>query len=315
MDALHEIMRNDKSDQLKINKAQQVLIDSLNEVKATLLVDTSYLLNLSYSREKMTTPEVKNYSTKNTKNDDQLIKSVEEALLIVRQDSCQNNNFKSQRSFTSIEPRKTSEHEYSNLLKDKNSRSNCDLRKSNITLNKDVISEVPSISQDNTNGSFGQLDPLKIARNDFKYKIEYLGRSKSEQDSFESEESEPENVGTEANRELSLQTSDDDEIVDSVLNKITSYQHSNKQKNQRYRHDHSMPELEFTNETMIRKSSDLYVGFSSKESTLDRIEVDSHQQSGFNLPLQIIKNDRENTCLNIKSKQECKNENEIELAV
>lgn len=84
MDALHEIMRNDKPDKLKLNKAQEVLIDSLNEVKATLIIDTSYLSNISYSRDKISTPEVKGY---NTKNDEELIKSVEEALLIVRQDS------------------------------------------------------------------------------------------------------------------------------------------------------------------------------------------------------------------------------------
>lgn len=84
MDALHEIMRNDKPDKLKLNKAQEVLIDSLNEVKATLIIDTSYLSNISYSRDKISTPEVKSY---NTKNDEELIKSVEEALLIVRQDS------------------------------------------------------------------------------------------------------------------------------------------------------------------------------------------------------------------------------------
>jgi hypothetical protein len=83
MDALHEIMRGDKSEKLKIVNAQRVMIDSLNEVKAMSKLDQNTNSIVFKSRESITTPDVKSYHTDN----DELIRTVEEALLIVRQDS------------------------------------------------------------------------------------------------------------------------------------------------------------------------------------------------------------------------------------
>lgn len=161
MDALHEIMRNDRPDALKVGNCQSVLVDTLNEVKS-YLNDEEYTPNLSQVQESVAAPELKTY---NTENDDDLIRTVEEALLIVRNDSCKKTHFKSQRSLSSLagaivkkspEP-KLGQKPLSPEFINNNVRSNKNLLQSQLRASQNEIGN-PNF-QDVINDSFGKVQP------------------------------------------------------------------------------------------------------------------------------------------------------------
>lgn len=180
MDSLHEIMRNDKSDRYKVGHTQRLLVNSLNEVKSASRGDFNFR-SVTSSSDLLTTPDVKTYHTDN----DELIRSVEEALMIVRQDSCKKSQFKSQPSFAKIEPRKTPEPEYlqKKLFDDafsQNSQSSKNLRQPMIDVRQSVNTHI--IGSGDINDSFGKVDPPphSTKNKELKYNVEFLGKTEYE---------------------------------------------------------------------------------------------------------------------------------------
>jgi len=178
MDGFHEIMRNDKPDRSKIVYAQKTYIDALNELKSASNLDQEYAADFSNVRQSVNN-DVKSY---NTDNDD-LIRTVEEALLIVRQDSCKKGQFKSQRSFGSIEPKKVIENpqvQKQLFPRSANSRSSKDLRNSEVDLHQNVMTNTNPRTAICVNESFGRVEeqqPQSTKNSQMKYTVEFLGKS------------------------------------------------------------------------------------------------------------------------------------------
>ncbi|CAI2387696.1 unnamed protein product [Moneuplotes crassus] len=284
MDSLHEIMRNDKSDQLKIANCQRVVVNTLNEVKS-FLEGGDYEQSKPQGHESVAIPEIKTYSTD---NDDELIRTVEEALLIVRNDSCKKTHFKSQRSLSSLGINKSPEPHNSHKGRSpefmNNAKSNNNLYESQLRRSANEIKETSF--QDGINESFGKAQPESTKNQEIKYTVEFLGKSHCDE-SQESEEAESEIESYEDYKGISIdQTSDDDTLVDNVINKITTVGNKGRT-NERYKQETGMNDFEFTNENIFTKSNDLFCPISSRDSTLDKIETESQQQSRFNLPLQV----------------------------
>jgi hypothetical protein len=145
------------------------------------------------------------------------------------------------------------------------------------------------------------------------YKVEFLGKSNCGE-SLEGEDSEQEDEVIDSKAITLDQASDDDEVVDSVINRLSGFTHSTKNPNFRYEMDHSFKDFEFTNENVFCKKSDKS-GRDSKDSTMKKVEVAIHREGGIDLPLQIIRTG-ENRSQNISlNSQEIKEKKEIELAV
>lgn len=114
------------------------------------------------------------------------------------------------------------------------------------------------------------------------------------------------------------QASDDDEIVDNVINKITSFSTSNIRQSNRYANDYSMKDFEFTGENIFKKGKDAFDGTFSKDSTIDH-NTNDFPVKEVNLPLQITKSGNENKSANIAVKKKAISKSiggkEIEIAV
>lgn len=253
-DSLLDIVRKDLTNHEKLEKAQNAIVNSLNEVKNMFQRDFTF--KKSSIGEIIRTSDSKNETPKDSNTG--LLKSIEEALLLVRENNTENDRFKSQRSFKSIE----------------NSKN--------------------GISRSNTmNESFGTSNKMQSVNESkdkgFKYKIEFVSQKEClDEDSWEEEESEYEyDSGREQlqSKNMTLtQNSDEDEAIDNVF---TNYQnHIIKEKSKKAYNQHSSnrynnqanKSLEFIEENPFK---DTYES-NSKYSVCDP------QQSGFNLPLQII---------------------------
>lgn len=287
MESLHEIMRDDKSDQYKVSNCQKVVIRTLNEVKSFLSTEDTHTRSMSLMQESVTAPEIKTY---NTDNDDDLIRTVEEALLIVRNDSCKRSNFKSQRSLSSLEFNKSPEPKFSNgILSPEfvniNTKSSHNLLQSQL---RNSTNEMRGASfQDVINESFGKVIPESTKNKGIEYPVEFIGKKHYTNNNQESQEEELEIGSRKDDNNISIdQTSDDDTVVDNVINKITNVR-SKAKTNQRYKQGIDMNEFEFINENIFTKSNDLFCPISSLDSTLDNIESESEKKGGFNLPLQV----------------------------
>ena len=181
-------------------------------------------------------------------------------------------------------------------------------------------SKLTNFAQERINDSFGNFadnQPHSTKNKQLKYKVAYLGKSHWQDESLDSEEEEEESeVEQEVidSKGISVdQTSDDDEVVDSVVNRLKSFGHPKQHKNKRY--EHSMSDFEFTHENIFRQSKDTFIVDDSKESAFSHLGAENHQQSGFNLPLQMLKQS-ENTPHNITFKKpDVKDKSQIELAV
>jgi len=225
----------------------------------------------------------------------------------VRQDSCKKTNFKSQRSLSSISHAKTPEPEYHQKelfseIWNKNAQSSHNLiPQTQICLRNSENTLKNTAFPDIINESFGKVvQPPNNLKKEVKYTVEFLGKNSYKDESEESEEEESEEEESEIEKYSRFwkgfsvdQTSDEDDVVDSVINKISSFSASNKATNQRYKQDFTMSEFEFTNENNIfTKGTELFWPISSRDSTIDNKDNESwgsQQQSGFNLPLQIHK--------------------------
>lgn len=98
-DSLLDIVRKDLTNHEKLEKAQNAIVNSLNEVKNMFQRDFTF--KKSSIGEIIRTSDSKNETPKDSNTG--LLKSIEEALLLVRENNTENDRFKSQRSFKSIE--------------------------------------------------------------------------------------------------------------------------------------------------------------------------------------------------------------------
>ncbi|CAI2387748.1 unnamed protein product [Moneuplotes crassus] len=287
MESLHEIMRDDKSAQSKVSSCQKVVVRALNEVKSFLSAEDTHTRSMSLMQESITAPDIKTY---NTDNDDELIRTVEEALLIVRNDSCKRSNFKSQRSLSSLEFNKSPESKFSKGIFSPefvniNTKSSHNLLQSQ--LRNSVNGMRDASFRDVINESFGKAIPESPKNKGMEHPEDIMGKKRYTNNNQESQDEELEIGSRQDEKDPSIdQTSDDDTVVDNVINKITNVR-SKAKTNQRYKKGIDMNEFEFINENIFTKSNDLYCPISSRDSTLDNIEGENEKKVGFNLPLQI----------------------------
>lgn len=282
----------------------------------------------------------------NLENDAGLFKSIEEALLLIKQNSDDRGHFKTQRSFSAIEHHQIQDTDTSSkklLLEHahKNSQSNKDLIKSEAAIDQSSI--VKTAREHPLNESFGTsidakpFDYDKVQTNSFKntdkskqldkvqYKIEFVSRRNLEESSDEEEESEDEEEEEQYypnphehhhidSQVISMsQESDDDDVVDNVIMKFTNL-NSNKEEqfktshsSNRYKNLNANNSLEFTDENPFKESFD----------SLSKSAFHDPQQSGFNLPLQVMpKNDNKKKKYDQNLYQSMKEEtNKIEFAI
>ena len=177
--------------------------------------------------------------TKHNKEDD-VIKSWEEALIYIRQNSAERNNFKSQRSFSSIDPYSNKENE--NIQKKlftehshHSSKSNKDFSKSGFDVGQKVLKQVHDTVSNQLNDSFGtSVDHTiqNINNKNIKYSVEFAQHNRSDEDSDYDEEDPDDQVQIKINphdsQGVSIHNdSDEDEAIENAIKDFSNLNNSN----------------------------------------------------------------------------------------
>lgn len=164
--------------------------------------------------------------------------------MYIRQNSAERNNFKSQRSFSSIDPYSNKENE--NVQKKlftehshHSSKSNKELSKSGFDISQKVINQVHDTISNQLNDSFGtSLDHTKlqnVSNKNIKYSVEFVQHNRSEDNAsnYDDEEDEPDDqvqikIDPEDSHDLSIRDySEDDEAIDNVIKDFSNLNNSN----------------------------------------------------------------------------------------
>lgn len=200
------------------------------------------------------TPE--SSKTRQSDNDLGLLKTIEEALLLVRQNSSEPDRFNPQKSFVSIE----------------NNPNAVNISKVNDTFASLVKNKEVS----------------KNTENQLKYKIEFIGAEECSENSYEDEEEESEfetdNNITQSRNITMTQESDSDDVVDHVL---MSFSKMSKEKQS----EQNQARISTRYQPQPNKSLDFIEENPFKESYSSNAKMQSiidSKNNVFNMPLQIV---------------------------